>query len=344
MGEWTSERIARFREDLKDIGRNNHFLPDGTFKDFHGAHGSQTAVEVLVEKDDRVFLVHRVDEDWNGWHIPGGYIQSKAESIADACNRVAEREFGSAVRFKHMLHVYKWKPGEHPYGFPTSIVCLCEPLGKIQETETARFFDNAPDGFLAPCHKQFVELYFNWRLCQEFVWSLAFLTPYDFKHNREIAAGEGEVLVGRFFDSPDRSPYPHLMAESTYGRLISIPLQDPRMNDERREIHELNNPWGNWSIQAFRIKADNLPLGNHFHERKTEVFIILSGKVEKLIFARGKDLSGRKELTDLGPGTLIVIPPGWAHTFYMTPGSEMLCFSDAAFDPNNMDMFSAKLG
>ena len=152
MAEWTPERTKRFIEDLKDIAANNRFLPEGTFEAFHGAWGSFAAVEVLVEKDGRVFLVHRVDKHWNGWHIPGGYTHSMAESIEDACNRVATREFGCPVRFKRVLHVYKWKPGEHPYGFPTSIVCLCEPLGEIQETETARFFDHVPDGFLADCH------------------------------------------------------------------------------------------------------------------------------------------------------------------------------------------------
>ncbi|MEK7195614.1 MAG: NUDIX hydrolase [Patescibacteria group bacterium] len=118
-------------------------------------------MEVLVEKDGKVFLVHRVDEHWNGWHIPGGYIPCNAQSIDDAYNRVVKRELGYKVHLKKILEVYKWKPGEHRYGFPTSIVCVCEPLGEIKETETARFFEHVPDGFLADCHRQFVDKYFQ---------------------------------------------------------------------------------------------------------------------------------------------------------------------------------------
>ena len=121
---------------------------------------------------------------------------------------------------------------------------------------------------------------------------------------------------------------------------MSIPLQDKRMNDDRREIHELNNQWNNWSIQAFHIKAGNLPLGKHFHERKTEVFFILEGRIEKLVLARGKKLAEKKEWAGLGPGSLITIPPNWAHTFYLALESRMICFSNAMFDPNNMDMIA----
>lgn len=159
--KWTPERVGGFLRDLREIAANNNYLPEGTFEAFHAAHGSMAAVEVAVEKDKKIFLVHRTDERWNGWHIPGGYIQSQDESVEAACNRVAEREIGCRVRLKRILEVYKWKPGNHPYGYPTSIVCVCEPLSEIETSDSRKFFGRAPDHFLADCHRQFVEKYFD---------------------------------------------------------------------------------------------------------------------------------------------------------------------------------------
>ncbi len=132
-------------------------------------------------------------------------------------------------------------------------------------------------------------------------------------------------------------------ATETYNVVMLIPPQNPKMVDERREIHELDEPDEDRSTQAFLVKASGLPLGKHAHGKKTEIFVILTGEVEKLVTAvpRWRE-SGEapdnnepvrtREWEHLGPGTMIIMPPFVFHTFYFKPGTRLICYSTAAFD------------
>lgn len=153
----------------------------------------------------------------------------------------------------------------------------------------------------------------------------------------------GPLVVRELADIHSQSDAERIKRE--YDEIMALPLADPRMNDDRREIHEMNDPAEDWSVQAFLLKqkAANLPLGKHFHQRKTEVFVILEGRVEKLVTAFGNELDERREFHDLSAGTTIVIPPMVAHTFYMQPDSRMICYSSRAFNPKDMDMTAVNL-
>jgi mannose-6-phosphate isomerase-like protein (cupin superfamily) len=107
------------------------------------------------------------------------------------------------------------------------------------------------------------------------------------------------------------------------------------MHDVRREIHEEDDEQAECSTQAFLIHDGELPLGKHFHRNKTEVFFILSGTLKKLTIT---DEEGNNPLQweDLPAGTMIIMPPRVAHTFFFEPGSTMICYATERFDSTDM--------
>lgn len=111
--------------------------------------------------------------------------------------------------------------------------------------------------------------------------------------------------------------------------------------DERRVISEFNGT--DMSVQAFEVFASDLPLGKHFHRRKREVFIIQEGTGQVLLAPVDIDgnCAGAVEKISLQNGTVIVIDPWMAHTFYLEPGTKMVCVSSAPFNPDDMDMSPA---
>lgn len=104
--------------------------------------------------------------------------------------------------------------------------------------------------------------------------------------------------------------------------------------DHRRAIAEFNGD--NFSVQHFKVK-EPIPLGNHYHKGKTETFTILQGD-GILLLQDTTNPSAATEFHRLRAGAVVEIPPGWAHTFFLKGGSEMLCRSSARFDEANQDM------
>jgi len=107
--------------------------------------------------------------------------------------------------------------------------------------------------------------------------------------------------------------------------------------DERRIIDECNSPEGGFSVQDFTIDVGNLPLGNHYHRNKTEIFKITGGR--GLFFAAEVGDDGRPgeiSVHNVLPGTCIKVPPGTTHAFLLDAGSTMTCFSSEVFDPQDM--------
>lgn len=114
------------------------------------------AVEVLITNTDKDFLlIHRKDEHWNGWHIPGGFMLHK-ESIEKACNRLANKELGISVKFEKIITAYMWP--DHPYGSPISIVCKCNT---DQKSKAGKFFTEIPPN-MVPHHGSFVKQFLQY--------------------------------------------------------------------------------------------------------------------------------------------------------------------------------------
>lgn len=113
------------------------------------------AVEVLITRNDKEFLLtKRNDKNWQGWHIPGGFMLAK-ERVEQACNRLAQKELGTRVKLKKVQNIYVWQ--NHPYANAISIICICEFKGKPKK---GKFFQEIPEDVI-PQHKNFIENYFD---------------------------------------------------------------------------------------------------------------------------------------------------------------------------------------
>jgi ADP-ribose pyrophosphatase YjhB (NUDIX family) len=119
----------------------------------------QPAVEVLISRTGSDFLlVYRKDEHWDGWHLPGGFM-IPGESIAEACNRIAEREVRSSVTFERFVLAFAWP--WHPYAHPVSLVCQCALRGG--EPQAGTFFTELPSRMVLH-HADFVGAFLANRL------------------------------------------------------------------------------------------------------------------------------------------------------------------------------------
>lgn len=118
------------------------------------------------------------------------------------------------------------------------------------------------------------------------------------------------------------------------GKVFSLREVD---TDPRRAVLEHNG--GDYSIQHFTIGKKRSALGNHYHKGKREIFTILMGGgyvVTQRVDEDGRPI-GTIFKTSLKEGNVIVVDPFTTHTFVLEQGTEMICFSSAPFDPNNMD-------
>ena len=138
----------------------------------------------------------------------------------------------------------------------------------------------------------------------------------------------GPIILPRLSEN-----YEYILRE--YERVFAIPITNPRMDDDRRTIHEDDDKVAQSSTQAFLVKNNDRPLGNHYHIRRTELFFIVEGEVELLVTSNpaGKF---RKVSTALPTGTLIVIPPLVAHAFRNSNGGKMLCVSTERYADEDM--------
>ena len=65
----------------------------------------KVAVEILVEQDGQVLLVHRLNDPGKGeWSLPGGYMDSDEEP-ARAAERECLEETGLVVQVTHLIEV-----------------------------------------------------------------------------------------------------------------------------------------------------------------------------------------------------------------------------------------------
>jgi len=113
-------------------------------------------------------------------------------------------------------------------------------------------------------------------------------------------------------------------------------------DDNRRTICEFNS--NDFSVQSFRVK-EKIPLGNHFHKRKSEIFIITKGG-GTFAFSPVDEygqLPDKMKIVNVEPGAVIFVPVLVAHAFLLHSGSEMVCFSSARYDKNDEDVFPCKL-
>lgn len=64
----------------------------------------ELTVLCLIHKDDAYLLQNRVKDDWKGYTLPGGHIES-GESIVDAVIREMKEETGLDIKNPHLCGV-----------------------------------------------------------------------------------------------------------------------------------------------------------------------------------------------------------------------------------------------
>lgn len=157
--------VAELIRLLEKVAANGFRWP--TEDSMRAAHGvvSCWAPEIAVcrnndgEQEVLLALYDGGVEEFRGmWHIPGGYARWDEPNIQATCNRVARREIGVDVTFVFIADAYKWRGGEHPYGRPLSLYCVCELRAPVKESGKLRFFPRAalPEQLVGP-HRRFLE-------------------------------------------------------------------------------------------------------------------------------------------------------------------------------------------
>lgn len=167
--------------ELQAVLKNNRYWPDGTFELAHQII-PVPATEVAVVQNGRLLLQYRTFEEWPdpynkpGWYIPGGYVPWKM-SLEEACalhlkkDQTGEyKRLGISLDSLNSIKLAspivigekKWMPGEHPFGCPVSLVCVCELIeGTIIETDWLKWSDETIPTDV-PHHQAFQDLVFAW--------------------------------------------------------------------------------------------------------------------------------------------------------------------------------------
>lgn len=93
--------------------------------------------------------------------------------------------------------------------------------------------------------------------------------------------------------------------------------------DSRRKLHELTP--GEYKVCKAIVAKEGCVLGNHYHAKKTESFLLVLGKARRVVI-------GDSELFDLPAPQEWVVPPGTFHVFDLEPGSVLVGTATAEFD------------
>ena len=107
-------------------------------------------------------------------------------------------------------------------------------------------------------------------------------------------------------------------------------------SDARRDIRE--HGFGDASFQEFVVKDGDAALGKHYHRRKHEIFCFLEGGGTLLLAS--VDGSGRmvgdQRSVEVGPGSIIRIPPYCYHEFHLRRGTRFFGYSPRPFEQDDL--------
>ncbi len=113
----------------------------------------------------------------------------------------------------------------------------------------------------------------------------------------------------------------------TRGGLIKV-LMRQHLPPQAREFGEIYVSWADVGA----VKA------NHYHERTTEWFFLLSGEADLVLEHPG---TGERLIVHLHPDdpVVVTVPPGVAHAFVNTGDgpAHLLAYADRPYDPERPD-------
>lgn len=178
----TFEEKMNLKHGLTLVRDDRRFWPDEeTFQLSHQIL-PVPATEVAVVKDGRLLLQYRTFAEWQapynrpGWYIPGGYVPWGA-SLKESCLTHLKKDLVgeykrtgidggdlSTIKLSEpvVIGTKKWMPGEHPFGCPVSLICVCEiQEGDIIETDWLKW-SPATIPTDVPLHQKFQDVVFMW--------------------------------------------------------------------------------------------------------------------------------------------------------------------------------------
>lgn len=156
MNPEKSKLLAELLTEVKE--KDGGFIPEEAWKPIHKLV-RWAAVEVLIANpsSNQFLLSYRDTPDFKGWHIIGGYLKPH-ENITQASNRMAKEEAGLyGVTNLRLVSVCPWK--NHPYGYPLSVVFVCEPVGLLIERDDLKWFSKTPEDMAFHEHAIFLQAY-----------------------------------------------------------------------------------------------------------------------------------------------------------------------------------------
>lgn len=164
----TPEREQILAELLQEVvEKDKKWIPDAAYPWIQKLV-CWAAVEVMIVRKKRhglgleVLLRKRKNDPLglNGWHIIGGYIKP-GETVQKACTRHACDDAGvRGVKNLCLIGGQQWT--DHPLGFPYSSLIVCEPVGRVQERDNLKFFDDIPDSpMIHENHKAYLGVLFG---------------------------------------------------------------------------------------------------------------------------------------------------------------------------------------
>lgn len=110
----------------------------------------RVAVDLIIVQDDRVVLIERKNEPYQGqWCLPGGFVDA-GEQVHEAAIREAKEETGLTLELDDLVGIYD-APGRDPRGPVISITYRATPTGGELAADTdaadARWWslDDLPD-------------------------------------------------------------------------------------------------------------------------------------------------------------------------------------------------------
>lgn len=93
--------------------------------------------------------------------------------------------------------------------------------------------------------------------------------------------------------------------------------------DKRRTIHD----WANGNFKSLKVVYvhESIPIGDHFHNNKDEVFFLAAGILTELVL-------GEAVKYNIDAPYVMNVPRGLYHKFTCTPGSIIFCGATEFFD------------
>ena len=147
--------IAELAAGLRRLAGEGRGIPRLPFPILEALRGLAPAPVVelcVVGPGGALLLTWREDEHWTGWHFPGGFM-GPGESVARACERIAQRELGASFALEGVAGVECWPA--HPYASPVALLCR----GALDRAPaTGRFFTEAPANLIEEQRTYFASL------------------------------------------------------------------------------------------------------------------------------------------------------------------------------------------